>query len=261
MFAKSPCIVSAADNTSLTCTLVHTETCGSHVPIVYSLMGKVNNSASLTAHTVTCTIASVIPTTQLNLLGYDNLTFTGANLPWFLNTSTVDIKFTDTLQTPCIPQWDMSTSTTLVCLTQPFRDPETDAGQALGLTISINGQTVTQSLSLSLMNDKKSGVVLVPDSASPVLKTKVNITLEASFPYTLAREDFSVNATNITNPTYFRQLNVIAVDESTKTLTCLFGGAWSGKYLMSVRHKAFGLIDNVGLQFTVGSNVTNVTPN
>lgn len=47
MFAKSPCIVSAADNTSLTCTLVHTETCGSHVPYIYSTMGLVNNSASL----------------------------------------------------------------------------------------------------------------------------------------------------------------------------------------------------------------------
>lgn len=113
--------------------------------------------------------------------------------------------------------------------------------------MSINGQTVTQALSLSLMSDKKSGMVLVPDSASPVLKTKVNITLEDTFPYALVKEDFSVNATNITNPTYFRQMNVIAVDESTKTLTCLFGGAWSGKYLISIRHRQFGLLDNIGL--------------
>jgi hypothetical protein len=88
-------------------------------------------------------------------------------------------------------------------LTQPF-NPEQDAGATLGLTISINGQTVTQSLSLSLMSDKKSGVTLVPDSASPVLKTKINITLESTFPYTLVKEEFTVNATNITNPTYFR---------------------------------------------------------
>lgn len=111
MFAKSPCIVSAADNTSLTCTLVHTETCGSHVPYLYSTMGKVNNSAALQTHTVTCNIASVHPTTQLNLLGYDNLTFTGNNLPWFMNTSTVEIKFNDASQTPCIAQWDKSTTT------------------------------------------------------------------------------------------------------------------------------------------------------
>jgi hypothetical protein len=54
------------------------------------------------------------------------------------------------------------------------------------------------------MADKKSGVVLNPPTASPVLKTKINITLESTFPYALAREDFTVNATNITNPTYFR---------------------------------------------------------
>jgi hypothetical protein len=117
MFAKSPCTVTAASNTSLTCTLVHTETCGSHVPILYATMGKVNNSASLTPLVVTCDVASVHPTTQLNLLGQDNLTFTGTRLPWFLNTSTVEINFTDTAQTACIPQWDKSTSTTLVCLT------------------------------------------------------------------------------------------------------------------------------------------------
>jgi hypothetical protein len=69
-----------------------------------------------------------------------------------------------------------------------------------------------------------------------------------------------VNATNLTNPTYFRQMNVIAVDDSTKTLTCLFGGAWSGSYIISVRHRVFGLVDNQGLIFTVGSNVTNVSP-
>jgi hypothetical protein len=110
------------------------------------------------------------------------------------------------------------------------------------------------------MSNKKSGVVLVPDSASPVLKTKVNITLESTFPYSLVKEDFSVNATNLTNPTYFRQMNVIAVDDATKTLTCLFGGAWSGRYILSVRHRVFGLVDNKDLIFTVGSNVTNVSP-
>ena len=93
------------------------------------------------------------------------------------------------------------------------------------------------------------------------MKTKVNITLESTFPYTLAKEDFSVNATNITNPTYFRQMNVIGVDEGTKSLLVMFGGAWSGDYLISIRHRAFGLVDNVGLVFIVGSNVTNVTPN
>jgi hypothetical protein len=50
----------------------------------------------------------------------------------------------------------------------------------------------------------KSGMALSPDSASPTLKTKINITLEADFPYALDKSDFSVNVTNITNPEYYR---------------------------------------------------------
>jgi hypothetical protein len=259
MFAKSPCLVTEATNTSLKCTLMYKETCGNHVPYITHQMGLVNNSASLTPLTVNCAVSSVHPTTQLNLLGRDNLTFTGTNLPWFLNTSSVQINFTDSQQTGCIPQWDMSTSETLVCLTEPFLD--SDAGTSFGLTITINEITVTQTLTVSTMSNKKSGVQLVPNTASPVLKTKVNITLESSFPYTLDKADFTVNATNISNPTYFRQMNVIAVHEPTKSLMVMFGGAWSGDYLISIRHRAFGLIDNKDLLFIVGSNVTNVTPN
>jgi len=81
------------------------------------------------------------------------------------------------------------------------------------------------------MTTTKAGIQLNPNSVNPTLKTKVNITLQADFPYALTdRKHFSVNATNISNPTYFRQMNVIALDETTKTLTCMFGGAWSGLY-------------------------------
>ena len=54
------------------------------------------------------------------------------------------------------------------------------------------------------MSTIKSGLTLDPASANPTLKTKINITLESDFPHTLDRADFSVNATNISNPTYFR---------------------------------------------------------
>ena len=54
------------------------------------------------------------------------------------------------------------------------------------------------------MQNTKSGLELVPPSANPTLKTKINITLEGDFPYTLEKAHFSVNATNISNPTYMR---------------------------------------------------------
>lgn len=96
-FAKSVCAVDASTltNSSLTCTLVQEPTCGDHVPYLTTRLGLINNSANLTAITVTCTVASILPTTQLNLLGNDNLTISGTYFPYNLNTSTVEIKFTD----------------------------------------------------------------------------------------------------------------------------------------------------------------------
>lgn len=113
---------------------------------------------------------------------------------------------------------------------------------------------------MTTMSNTKAGIQLTPESANPTLKTEVNITLESDFPYTLDRADFSINATNISNPSYFRQMNVIGADDSTKTLTVMFGGAWSGDYEINIRHKAFGLLNTQGLNFTVGSNVTDYTP-
>jgi hypothetical protein len=80
------------------------------------------------------------------------------------------------------------------------------------------------------MTTTKEGLSLDPSSANPTLKTKINITLEDSFPYALDKAEFTVNATNITNPSYFRQMNVISVYEDEKIIECMFGGAWSGEY-------------------------------
>jgi len=55
-------------------------------------------------------------------------------------------------------------------------------------------------------------------------------------------------------------MNVIGVNDTTKTLTVMFGGAWSGLYQMSIRHKAYGLVNTAGLTLTVGSNVTSISP-
>ena len=65
MFAKSRCAVDAstATNTSVTCTLVQEPTCGDHVPYLTSRLGLINNNAGLTPVTVTCTVASIVPTT------------------------------------------------------------------------------------------------------------------------------------------------------------------------------------------------------
>ena len=87
------------------------------------------------------------------------------------------------------------------------------------------------------MTNTKAGLALSPWSANPTLKTKINITLEADFPYTLDKYDFSVNATNMSNPSYYRRMNVIGVNDTDKTIMCMFGGAWSGDYWITIRHR------------------------
>lgn len=111
-----------------------------------------------------------------------------------------------------------------------------------------------------MMANTKAGISMTPMSANPTLKTQINITIEDTFPYTMTKEAFSVNATNITNPSYYRQMNVVAVDDATKQLTVMFGGAWSGRYQISVRHSVFGLVETGNLVLTVESTVTSYTP-
>lgn len=87
-----------------------------------------------------------------------------------------------------------------------------------------------------------------PNSASPVLKTPIEITLDDNFPYPMTDPDhFTVNATSTTNPDYIRYLNVLSVNEDMdsgkKTLRAMFGGAYSGLFQISIRHKSYGLLD------------------
>ena len=97
---------------------------------------------------------------------------------------------------------------------------------------------------------------------NPVLKTKVEIQIDTNFPYTLAKEDFSVNATSISNSTYIRYMNVIAVNDTAKTITCMFGGAESsyGPFKIWIRHSATGLIESDGLVLDVNAYVDDYTP-
>ena len=110
------------------------------------------------------------------------------------------------------------------------------------------------------MSGTKSGLGLSPNSASPVLKTKIVINIQSDFPHTLAKEDFTVNATRQGNATYVKRLNVIAINDTTKQIYVMFGGAHSDKYDVSIRHSKFGLVKTDNLVLTVGSTVTSVSP-
>jgi hypothetical protein len=104
-FALTHCTVdlTTATNETIECTLDEDPTCGEHSPILTSNLGIIPNHENVTAETITCTLTSLFPSTSLNLLGGDNLTFSGSMLPKELKTSTVSIKFNDVHETECIP--------------------------------------------------------------------------------------------------------------------------------------------------------------
>jgi hypothetical protein len=79
-----------------------------------------------------------------------------------------------------------------------------------------------------------------PMTASPVLKRQIVITIESDFPEVLAKEDFAVSATlktlsdsvkpKLPMPYNMRVkgMNVVHVNQTEKTITVMFGGAYSG---------------------------------
>ena len=82
--------------TSMECKLEKEPTCGQHTPVATSIYGIIPSKSDLPSTTIGCTIMDVVPTTGYNLLGGDNITFTGTNFPHELETSTISLEFSDT---------------------------------------------------------------------------------------------------------------------------------------------------------------------
>jgi len=64
----------------------------------------------------------------------------------------------------------------------------------------------------------------------------------------------------VNDDSYVRYLNVLSVDNEAKTIRAMFGGAYSGMFQMSIRHKTYGLLDTDGMILDVSSKVTRVSP-
>jgi hypothetical protein len=94
-----------------------------------------------------------------------------------------------------------------------------------------------------------------------VLKTQVIVSLGDTFPGTLKAEDFSVNATSTKDPNYVRYMNVLSVDQEAKTLRTMFGGAESGVFQVTIRHKEYGLVDTAeNMLLDVSSRIISISP-
>ena len=52
----------------------------------------------------------------------------------------------------------------------------------------------------------------------------------------------------------------MTVDDTTKAITCRFGGAYSDQYSVHIRHDTYGLVDMDAHTLTVGSTVSSISP-
>lgn len=179
-FAGSACTSTAGaegvlSGTTVECTLDREPTCGTWAPHLTTFFGNVANAADLASQDILCTITSMVPDTEvspLNLLGQDNLTFTGTNFPHELEGNTFELTFSNNEATKCTVV-DTKTDE-LVCLTDKF-NYNTDKDKSFEMTIVINGLTTTQSISFKTKADLQASTNLDPNSASPVLKTPIVI--------------------------------------------------------------------------------------
>lgn len=180
-YAQSFCTPDTAvalTGTSVSCTLNRNPTCGNWKPILISSLGKIAVADTVANQSIQCSISGAMPLTSLNLIGGDNITISGAKFPYELTNNEVEIHFADAQKTKCIPQ--DSYTDNLVCMTEAFNE-ETSKSAEFDMVIKINGLIITNSLKGTMKPNTKSGYQLIPDSASPVLKTRIKITLENDF--------------------------------------------------------------------------------
>lgn len=104
------------------------------------------------------------------------------------------------------------------------------------------------------------GMGVTPSSASPVLRTELVIQLDPSYPDTLNVEDFTCVLRSNDDEEFTRDLYVMSVDDSAKTLTVKFPGAESGSYYLIVSSENYGRLDSSELQLDVHGTVHSVSP-
>lgn len=92
--------------------------CGDWHPEIYSSKGLIPLNSAAQKLTVDCTVTSIYPSSDLNVLGHDNLTISGTNFPRYLQDNTIEIEFDNAEKSRCTPQ--VTDSTELVCLTGEF---------------------------------------------------------------------------------------------------------------------------------------------
>lgn len=105
------------------------------------------------------------------------------------------------------------------------------------------------------------GTGVSPSSVSPVLTTDLTVTLPSDYPGDMnSREDFTCKLVEVANTTNSRDLYVMSIDATAKTVKIKFTGALSGLYFLALEGKGVGRIGKDNLELNVESKVTGISP-
>lgn len=209
--SNSQCDDVVASDTEITCTLNVGAAAGEWDVQVVDVNGLTPVDESVPKMSIGLTVTEISPNTGLNQLGGDILTIMGTGFDQILdNTSVV---FSDGTACDLITTQD----TYVTCMVAGF-DPDTlDSVNPYTVTVTVNS-VVEDTMTVAILDNKQSGLVVSPTTVSPVLATVLTVTLEDTYPDTLVVEDFTAKLVDQTDATVTRPLYVMSVDDSTKTI-------------------------------------------
>ena len=246
VFGGAPCGTISGSATELTCTLEWAPYAGDINVELYDASGLIPGSG-LTAITVAATVTGVSPSTDINQNGGDEITITGTGFP--NNETYVTVTFTD--GTGCTVS--SSTPTQIVCTTDGFDKATLNTATNMQFSIKViapvygtrrlrrNLRTLidtvifpeTAGTDLAISDTNPSVSAISPNSLSPVLAQDIVFTL-TDYTSTMVATDFLVVMYKSDDLTVIRQLNVVSIDDSLKTMTVRFPGAATGTYIFKV---------------------------
>lgn len=245
------CSVTTHTDTQIDCQLSDTRVSGDWIVQILTDYGLLPNEILSADSIVIPIVANTIsPNTDVNYLGGDLMTITGDSFGY--DPSVISVTYAD--GTICdVQSVDM---TTITCFNRRFTS---GAASSQTITIAMNGVD-DSSLGVNLLAQAEETIQMSPTSVSPVLKSELVITLASSYPDALVAEDFTAVLFGITDTTYERTLFVMSVDDTARTVTIKFPGAWSGQYQLQLSSVQHGRIDSDLLILDVHGTVTNVSP-
>ena len=237
------------------------------MPFITDTNGLVKLDSNVEPEVIALAITGVTPKVDVNPAGGQIFTITGTNFPNNIDDVTLTILFNS--ETRCVPI--SVTPTEIQCKSEKFTQTSRRMLVDIGLEITIEddaGGATASDTGFALDPDPISVESVSPPTVSPIEFRTIDIVLDASFPSVLTVEDFTVTLKPVElEPTLFtilnggvRQLNVVSVDDATKTITVKYGGAYSGTYDIEVISDTQGTIDTSSVQLIVVFEITDFTP-